>query len=175
MPTGISARHSWFAVRVKSNRERVTSLALSGKGYEVFLPTYRKPGSNTEWPLFPGYLFSSFDIQNRLPVLTVPGVVHIVGFGNQPAPVDQDELESVRILVKSAMELNPNETYSLGEPVRVISGPLSGAQGQVAGFKPQKLLVSLTLLQRVVSVELKPEWVTAAPAASQAAASAAAW
>jgi transcription antitermination factor NusG len=160
----LTARDScrWFALRVKSNRERVTSLALLGKGFEVFLPVYRKKGSGRDCPLFPGYLFSRFDVQKRLPVLTVPGIVHIVGFGNQPIPVDDDELESVRILVKSSVELSPNVAFAVGESVQVISGPLTGARGCVDGVSPQRLSVAITLLQRSVSVELRPEWITVA-------------
>ena len=71
----------WYAVQVQS---RLTSLAfdtLCGKGYETYLPLYR---SERRWsdrvkkldlPLFPGYLFSRFDVLHRLPVLTTPGAV----------------------------------------------------------------------------------------------------
>ena len=150
----------WFALRVKSNRERVTALALIGKGYEVFLPQYRGEGTQGERPLFPGYLFCRFDVQNRLPILTVPGIVHIVGIGNAPLPVDDQELESVRLLVRSALPLNRNETYSVGAPIRVTAGPLAGAQGSITALTKQRLTVTITLLQRSISVELNPEWIT---------------
>ena len=149
----------WFALRVKSNRERVTALALAGKGFEVFLPQYRSEGTQLERPLFPGYLFSRFDAHNRLPILTVPGIVHIVGLGSTPCPVDDEELESVRLLVQSALPLNPNETYSVGAPIRVTAGPLAGAQGCITGLTKQRFAVTITLLQRSISVELKPEWI----------------
>jgi transcription termination/antitermination protein NusG len=145
---------------VKSNRERVTALALTGKGYEVFLPQYGGDGTRSPRPLFPGYLFSRFDVQKRLPILMIPGIVHIVGLGNTPCPVDDEELESVRLLVQSALPLNPNETFSVGVPIRVTAGPLAGAQGCVTGLTKQRLVVTITLLQRSISVELKPEWIT---------------
>jgi len=39
-------------------------------------------------PLFPGYLFCRMNPHNRLPVLTTPGVIQIVGVGKTPIPVE---------------------------------------------------------------------------------------
>jgi transcription antitermination factor NusG len=152
----------WFAIRVKSNRERVTALGLQGKGYEVFLPAYQAdgtPGKSREAALFPGYLFCRFDVTRRLPILTLPGVVHIVGLGRVPAPVDADELESLKLVVQAGLLLNPNEPYTVGEKVCVREGPLAGASGVVVGLKSERLVVSISLLQRSVSVVLDREWI----------------
>jgi transcriptional antiterminator NusG len=163
-----SASPQWFAVRVKSNREHVTALGLAGKGYDVFLPQYRRgPAGNgksqAEVPLFPGYLFSRFDIQRRLPVLMLPGVVHIVGFGKTPVPVDEEELESLRVLVEAGLPLNPDEAYTVGQPVRIDRGPLAGASGIITGLQTRRLVISITLLQRSVSVVLDREWISPFP------------
>jgi transcription termination/antitermination protein NusG len=152
----------WYAIRVKSNRERVTSAGLSGKGYEVFLPEYSRSGAakaTDRVPLFPGYLFCRFDVQNRLPVLILPGVIHIVSLGKTPAPVDAAELESLRVLLKAGLPINADEEYTVGDKVRIDEGPLAGAEGVIAGQKSQRLLVSITLLQRPVSVSLPREWI----------------
>jgi transcriptional antiterminator NusG len=155
----------WFAIRVKSNRENVTSQALTGKGYEVMLPVYRRDPSVSRppTPLFPGYLFSRFDVYDRLPILTIPGVVHIVGFGKHPVPIDEDELESLRIVLETGLPVRPDESYSVGQKVRIDRGPLAGANGTVMGLSNERFVVSITLLQRSVSVLLQPEWISAAP------------
>ena len=152
----------WFAIRVKSNRERVTAQGLRGKGYEVFLPEYQQEvtsGKGREVALFPGYLFCRFDVTNRLPILTLPGVVHIVGLGKTPAPVDAEELESLKVVIQAGLALNPNEPYTLGEKVCVQEGPLAGASGIVVGHKSERLVVSISLLQRSVSVVLDCDWI----------------
>ena len=152
----------WYAIRVKSNRERVTSLSLAGKGYEVFLPEYNRTGAagrGTERAaLFPGYLFSRFDVRNRLPILTLPGVIHIVSLGRVPAPIDSTEVESLKVLLQAGLPINADESYTVGERVRIEDGPLAGAIGVIAGETSQRLLVSITLLQRSVSVALPREW-----------------
>jgi transcription antitermination factor NusG len=155
-------RVNWFAVRVKSNRERVTSLGLAGKGYEVFLPEYVRDspsGSTRANPLFPGYLFCRFDMNRRLPVLTVSGVVHIVGVGKTPLPVSEDEIGSLRVVVSASLPIKTDEIYTVGDKVQIDKGPLVGATGVVVGSQRKKLIVSITLLQRSVSVELPQDWI----------------
>src|ERR1700684_772011 len=89
----------WYAIRVRSKFERVASLTLSGKGYEEFLPLYRSGrawsdrAKQLDLPLFPGYLFCRFDVQDRLlPILTTPGVISILGFGRTPVPIADEEI-----------------------------------------------------------------------------------
>jgi transcription antitermination factor NusG len=139
-----------------------------GKGYDVFLPEFRnlrqKP-AQSDRPLFPGYLFCRFDINNRLPILSLPGIVHIVGFGKRPVPVDDDELESLRVVVNAGLPLQREDRFQLGQPIRIERGPLAGAGGTVVALERHKLIVAITLLQRSVSVELEPEWISPEPPA----------
>jgi len=154
---------AWYAIRVKSNRERVTATGLLGKGFDVFLPEYVRPrgrGRGVERTvLFPGYVFARFNAHNRLPILTLPGIIHIVSVGKTPAPVDAAELASLRLLLETGLPINPSEQYTVGEKVNVDTGPLAGASGVIAGEENRRLLVSITLLQRSVSVALPREWI----------------
>jgi transcriptional antiterminator NusG len=158
----------WFALRVKSNCEKITSLALQGRGYDEFLPTYRRVQLSpnrlktkaVELPLFPGYVFARFHQQNRLPVLMLPGVLYVVSIGKEPAPLDEAEIASIRLITSSKLYSEPWPFMTIGEPVEVVSGPLSGARGNVLSIKDRyRLVVSLTLLQRSVAVEVYREWV----------------
>src|SRR5215471_18022643 len=105
--------NQWFAVRVRSNYERVTSVHLRERGYEEFAPSYlaervwsdRK--KQIDQFLFPGYVFCRFDVEHRLPVLTAPGVVGIIGFGKNPSPVPDHEIAYVRSLVQSGFLVTP--------------------------------------------------------------------
>src|SRR5262245_13741136 len=83
----------WFALRVKSRCEKVVSLMAQQKGLEEFLPLYQSRRrwsdrlKSVELPLFPGYLFCRLNPQHRLPLLTIPGVMHMVGIGKTPVPI----------------------------------------------------------------------------------------
>jgi transcription antitermination factor NusG len=153
----------WFAIRVKSNREKVASSNLSIKGYEVFLPVYNRrwlgAAESKEHALFPGYLFCRFNVKHRLPILMVPGIVHIVGLGKTPIPLDEEEVQSLRLVVNAHLAIQPVDFFVIGQKVRVDRGPLAGAIGIITGRKAESLVVSIILLQRSVSVDLAPEWI----------------
>jgi transcription antitermination factor NusG len=166
---------NWYALRVRSNHEVAVQTGLRNRGFEEFLPMYhaRSRWSDrvkvTERPLFPGYVFARFDPSNRLPILMLPGFVHIVGFGNGPEPVDEGELGTVRRLVDSVFPISPWPYLREGEMVVVQHGALAGLEGVVLRTKDSfRVVVSLTLLQRSVAVELDRDAVkrVAAPRAS---------
>ncbi|PYV33009.1 MAG: NusG-like protein [Acidobacteria bacterium] len=161
------AERSWFALRVRSRHERIVASALCDKGNEVFLPLYRCERrwsdriKELELPLFPGYLFCRFDILNRLPILVTPGILHIVGIGRVPYPVDEAELEALKTIVISRLGVEPWPLLEVGQRVRIESGPLAGVEGILVVKKtPLRLVVSVTLLQRSVAVEIDHGWVT---------------
>jgi transcription antitermination factor NusG len=165
--TGISSQLPWFALQVRSQREGSVADHLDGKGYELFLPLYkcRKRWSDrvkeVEAPLFPGYLFCRFDPYDRLPVLKTPWVLQIVGFNNAPAPVDEEEISAVRTLVSSGVPTQPWPFVEIGDRVRIEGGPFHGVVGILSQFKDhRRLVVSITLLQRSVAVEIDSAMVT---------------
>jgi transcription antitermination factor NusG len=156
----------WYALRVRSNFERAVSESLGSKGYPEFLPTYR---ARRRWsdrikeiraPLFPGYVFCRFDANNRLPILQTPGVVSIVSFAKTPTPVEESEIAAVQRIVASDALSRPWPFLNTGDRVQVIDGPLAGLEGILLEFKKSlRLVVSVTLLQRSVAVEIDGDWV----------------
>ena len=158
----------WYGLRVKSRHEQVASTALRGKGYEPFLPSYRVRRrwtdrmKETELPLFPGYVFCRMDLADRLPVLTSAGVVGIVGIGKMPEPIEEREIAAIWAVMRSGLAALPWPFVHPGDSVRVEFGPLRGVQGVVESFNDRRrLVVSVTLMQRSISVELDPAWVAA--------------
>jgi transcription antitermination factor NusG len=157
---------SWFALRTRSNFERQSAFSLSQKGLEVFLPSYHSRRRrwdrfvDLELPLFPGYLFCRFDFAHRLPVLMSPGIVHIVGSGSMPEPVPESEIMTVRAIVESNLRSEPWPFLEIGQPVKIIEGPLSGVEGLLLNAKGRhRLVVSITLLQRSIAAEIDATWV----------------
>jgi transcription antitermination factor NusG len=154
----------WYALYVRSRHERVVELALQCKGYSAFSPAYsvaRKRANRTEQvptPLFPGYVFCQFDVQRRLPILTTAGVVFVVSVGTAPEPVHAPEIASLRAVVAAGGSLRPWPFLKAGQHIRVEAGPLSGVEGKLLQVKGETcLIVSITLLQRSVAVELHPD------------------
>jgi transcription antitermination factor NusG len=151
----------WYALHVKSRSEKLASTLLRNKGYEEFAPMYRgrRRWSDrikyVELPLFPGYVFCRFDVNHRLPVLVTPGVVQIVGFGNLPSPVDPVEISALQTVVRSGLTTEPWPYLRVGSKVCIDYGPLKGIEGILIDVKSrQRLVLSVSLLQRSVSVEI---------------------
>jgi transcription antitermination factor NusG len=110
-------------------------------------------------PLFPGYIFCSFDPYNRLPVLTTPGIVHIVGIGKSPVPVDRKELDNVRAVVSGGAGVCPRSYLNVGQTIRIERGPLAGVEGILEEFRScYRVVVSVTLLQRSITAEVNAAW-----------------
>ncbi len=162
-----AVRHPWFALQVRARHEVAVADHLRGKGYEWFLPQYkcRKRWSDrvkiADAPLFPGYLFCRFNPLNRLPILKTPGVVQVVGCNGLPIPVDENEIKAIQILVASGVSNQPWPFLALGDRIRIESGPLRELEGILVKFKgDNRLVLSVTLLQRSVAVEIDSAFVT---------------
>jgi transcription termination/antitermination protein NusG len=154
------SNQNWFALVVRPRHEKAAEQILANKGFQTFLPLYgrcHRYGTRLREyrvPLFPGYLFCRFDPQAQLALLTTPSVVQVVGAGRIPLPVDETEVESLRIAVASPFTLAPHPYVQVGRTVRVTDGPLAGAEGIIATLKDStRLVLSITMLQRSVTVE----------------------
>lgn len=159
--------HPWFALRVRAGNESMVAGLLSAKGYVCLLPKYqcRRVWSDRikliELPLFPAYLFSQFDVNNRLPILMTPGVIQIVGIRKSPVPVADAEIAALQALGRSALPSQPWPFLQVGDRVRVNYGPLRGVEGILLHMKKHhKIVLSVSLLQRSVAVEIDSAWVS---------------
>ena len=165
----LEATHRWYGLRTKSKFEKVAAVSLAHKGYEHYLPCYRYRRrwsdriTEVETPLFPGYVFCRFDVLKRLPILTTPGVVSVVGVGKQPMAIPDSEIAAVETIVKSGLHAEPWPYLRQGQRVRIEKGSLGGLEGIFAmGKKDEwRIVVSVSMLQRSVSVEIDRDWVHA--------------
>lgn len=159
----------WYALQVRPRYEALVAQSLANKGYESFLPLFL---SRHRWsdrvvevrmPVFPGYLFCRLDFGGRLmPVITTPGFVRVVGFGSWPCPVEDDEIERVEQIVRSGLDSRPWPVPQAGQRVRLEDGPLAGLEGTLVSTRSgHRLVVTVSLLQRAVAVEVDEECVRA--------------
>jgi transcription antitermination factor NusG len=162
------SQHPWYGIRTRSNSEKIAATVLNDRGYEPFLPVYRTRRRwsdrtvTAEVPLFPGYLFCRFDHRKRLPIITTPGVVSILGFGDHPAAVQDGEIDAIRAIVDSGVGAEPVPFLREGQRIRVTHGPLKSLEGTLVQKKSGwQLVISVELLQRSVSVEIDPAHVQA--------------
>lgn len=151
----------WYVLRVKSRQEQVVARSVAGKGMEAFLPLYR---TTRHWsdrirqldlPLFPGYVFCRLNGDRRLPVLQIPAVLNFVSDSVGPIPVDELEMAAIHRLMSVGVPMAPWPFLSAGQKVRMTRGYLKGVEGVLINIKNHcRVVVSITLLQRSVSIEV---------------------
>lgn len=152
----------WYALHVRTRWEASTAGLLTGKGYQTFLPTYEPEkqsctaNRNSSAPLFPGYVFCQFDVNNRLPILVTPGVLSVVGTGRVPIPVDDSEIQAIQRVVALGLRTEPWPFLEVGQRVRIQNGVLSGLEGILTSFRgSHRIVISVSLLSRSVSLEIQ--------------------
>jgi transcription antitermination factor NusG len=155
----------WFAIRVKSRCEKIVATMAQNRGFEEFVPLYRcrhrwsDRVKSVELPLFPGYIFCRLNPAHRFPLLTIPGVLHLVGIGKIPVPVENAEIAALQSAVRSGLSAEPWSFLEVGQRVRLEDGPLAGLEGiLIEAHQEQRIVISVTLLQRSVAVAIERHW-----------------
>ena len=157
-----TAGAEWFAIWTRSRHEQVVRDQLARKNVDAFLPTmprwsrWKDRKKKIDWPLFPGYCFARFDLDDVLPILKCVGVVNIVSFDGKPAPIPASELDSIRILVGSELQYDPCPMIHEGMMVEVTHGAMRGVIGRLMRKDALKarLVLSVNLIGQAVSVEV---------------------
>ena len=157
-----SASGQWFAIWTRSRHEQVVRDQLDRKQVEAFLPTitrwsrWKDRRKKIAWPLFPGYCFARFDPESRLGILRCTGVVNIVSFDGDPAPIEPQEIDAIRRLVDTDLLYDPCPLIREGMMVEVVNGPLRGVVGRlVRKGAHARLVLSVNLIGQGVSVEVE--------------------
>jgi transcriptional antiterminator NusG len=144
----------WYAAYTCANREKLVSMHLASRGIEHFLPLYQ---TAREWsdrrvtlqiPLFPGYVFVRTSLRRRLPILTVPGLVHLVSVAGQPAPLESEIIEKLRDGI-GRVAAQPHPYLPVGQCVSICAGPLKGLTGVLVRHKSgPRVVISIDAIER---------------------------
>lgn len=158
-----ASRSRWYAVSTRSRQEKTAAGTLETLGITHFLPLQAQ---RRQWsdrvqtihaPLFPGYLFVHIDpwTSAKLNVLKVPGVARFVGDHTGPLPIDNSEIEAIRIITHCEVQLTPHPFLKEGDPVRVVRGPLAGLEGILIRIGSGcRMVLSIEAIHRSVAITL---------------------
>lgn len=163
----MSSALTWYAIYTRSRYEKLVAASLSRKGFETLLPlaTRRLPVSRlrsreSQIPLFPSYVFSRCapNPEDHYRIRGTEGVVYIVGTDGTPIGIPDEEVESLRKLQTNMIECIPMTSFSSGQRVVVLTGPLAGLRGEVLRRKNQRILVvKISLIRRMLQVDFDPD------------------
>lgn len=159
----LTTERRWWVIHTLSRCEKKMDAWFEKNHLAHYLPTRPKkrsyPGKTVTFqhPLFPGYTFGSFSLMERN---------SIYGTGYAAAAlevVDQqqliNELEQIRRALQSGLDSKDCPFLAIGKRARVITGKLKGLEGIVTrSHHKTRMILSVEMLQRSVSVEIDPEW-----------------
>jgi len=160
----------WYAVFTVPQNEKSVVRHLNSRYVESFLPTYEsvrvwknRQSMKTDLALFPSYLFVNVDRGERVKVLQTPGVLHIVGNGHQPLPLDDAEIEVLRLALVGR-KVEPYRDLVVGEKVRVRTGVLQGIEGTLVRRNScLRFVLTLNLINQHAAIEVDADTLEAVP------------
>ena len=152
----------WYAAYTRARHEKLVTRQLEDRHIVCFLPLY---ASVRRWkdrrkvldlPLFPGYVFVRISPEDRIHVLTTPGVAYFVSVKGSPAEVAESDIESLRRGVANGIHAEPHPYLKIGQKVRVKRGPLAGSEGILVRKKDKlRVVLSVHLIMRSVAAEIE--------------------
>ena len=156
--------YSGHEKKVKQNLEhRVHSLGQERAVRQVVVPTETvsemkdNQKVSVEKRTMPGYVLVNMELNDDSWQLVkgTPGVTGFVGASNEPVPLTQPEVD--RLLHREvATKVATKAQFSIGESVKVISGPLSDFSGEISEINQdaQRLKVLVSIFGRETPVEV---------------------
>ena len=139
--------NKWYPVYTNPRAEKKAQIALQNKGITTFLPLKREQkqwSDRKKWveePLIKSYIFVYITEQEQTEVLMTKGIARFIYFGNKVASMPDKQIDDLRLLIASSIELEvTEESLQPGEKIVIKAGPLKGMTGEIISYRSQKQL-----------------------------------
>jgi len=164
----------WWVIKVKGGKEDFVKEEIEklmkedSRIKEVFVPEeeekYKRKTKGGEKELvrkkkiLPGYIYVKMDLDENLwqKIRSVPNVSMFLGERGIPIPVSSEKIESLKSKTLSG-EIAQLTTITIGDRVRIKSGPLKGFAGIVESISEDKnkIRILITIFGRQTPVEIE--------------------
>ncbi len=164
-------RH-WYAIHtyagyedavVRNLKQRVESLGMEDKIFNVLVPTEKKikvkrgKRVEEEEKVYPGYILVDMIVTDDswYVVRNTPRVTGFVGSGVQPVPLKQDEIDELFGRMKADMPMHMID-FEQDDRLIIIDGPFKDFEGRVSEVDRQrgKVKILVSMFGRETPVEL---------------------
>jgi transcriptional antiterminator RfaH len=157
-----AAGGDWYVCHTRPRREKKFAALMEAEGFEHYLPLvasirrYPKETKRFTKPLFPGYVFARVPVTGKARIYQQELLARAIPVEDEARLLGQ--LEDVRKIVSSGVELTVIPLLTRGRSVRVVGGPLHGLEGQVDdASNPQGIVISVDVLRRGVLLRVPAE------------------
>lgn len=126
--------HFWYIIHTKPRQEILAERNIKVLGIETFYPKIKKEKiirrkkRDLVLPLFPGYLFAYFNLENHYRMVHyASGVNKVVSFGDlPPTPLDEEVINEIKARLKDGCVSLEPLSLSNGDIVEIKDGPFEG-------------------------------------------------
>ena len=129
----------WYPIFTEFRKEYYLKNRIEKLGFKVYLPSFEKTITHARkvqvvpTPLFPRYLFVSFDKETDFwnNLLSLPGVHHFVQSNNECLGINDDVIKKLRTYENSKgyIELSNFLSLNKGTRIKFSNSNLKGLQG----------------------------------------------
>jgi transcriptional antiterminator RfaH len=127
---------NWYVIQTKPKKEEEATSYLSTKGVEILSPlletfTTRNARITKELkPLFPGYIFGKFDLEQNYPLVRwAKGVKCILAFGGYPTHISEEVVQVIKERTDTQGVVRISQHFRPNDVVRIKAGPLKDLLG----------------------------------------------
>jgi transcription antitermination factor NusG len=127
---------NWYVLYTAPRAEKVAQRELSNRGYDVFLPITKtlrtwnnRQRKIIDQVLFPSYIFVNTKESCLYKICRLPKITTFIHCGGKPSKIDHKCIDGIRTMLNLDQEISIEASFSEGESVRLISGPLAGYEG----------------------------------------------
>jgi transcriptional antiterminator RfaH len=158
-----SAHMNWYVLYLRPRCEKKVADHCQILNLSFYLPLrqgtkiYQRRKVTVHKPVFPGYLFASFDQQGRLDLLKTNNLVRILEPANRRQLLH--ELAQIRRALAVDASLGACSALKRGRHVRILGGPFMGIEGVVWGLKgTNKVRLNVEMIGQAVAVDVDKEY-----------------
>ncbi|MBA4386702.1 MAG: hypothetical protein C0404_01905 [Verrucomicrobia bacterium] len=154
----------WNVLYVKPRCEKKMAEFCKVYGIEHYLPLrlekkiYQRRKIEIERPVFPGYIFATYDVAGRDILQRTNDIVRII----EP-PSDAElvfQLDQIRKALTVDVTLGAVAALARGRHVRITGGPFMGVEGIIHTLKgTTKVILNVEMINRAVAVEVEREYI----------------
>lgn len=152
----------WYVLYTKPKSEKMVAESLKDAHFEVYCPTIKEVRQwsdrkkKVEVPLFTSYVFIRLRESDRAKVFEFPGVLRYLYWLGKPAIARDEEIE----IIKDWLNNDDYEDFkigniSMGDCVKIKSGPLKDREGIIQEIGAKRLRLVLRNLGITINVRIK--------------------
>ena len=154
--------NEWFILQFKANSHHQATRNLNRQGFETFLPlndtTSRKASRfiNTTQPLFPGYMFISFDKAKSgwHKINSTYGVSRLITFNSTLKALPTTVIDNLKARYNLSGKLLPVEKLKKGDRVKILKGPFANFIAKVETYESdQRISILMDLMGRKTKIQ----------------------